>query len=95
MNQNALEILEFEKIRTELKGYALSDMAKEVIDKLEPSLDKRKIERWLLETTEARNIVDRSSSVPLHSLTGIDKIKEKLGKLLLCSLKSWKQWQAF
>lgn len=80
MNQNALEILEFEKIRTELKGYALSDMAKEVIDKLEPSLDKRKIERWLLETTEARNIVDRSSSVPLHSLTGIDKIKEKLGK---------------
>jgi dsDNA-specific endonuclease/ATPase MutS2 len=80
LNQNALEILEFEKIRTELKGYALSDMAKEVIDKLEPSLDKRKIERWLLETTEARNIVDRSSSVPLHSLTGIDKIKEKLGK---------------
>lgn len=80
MNQNTLEILEFEKIKTELKGYALSDMAKKAIEKLEPSLDKRKIEQWLLETTEARNIVDRSSSIPLNSLTGIDKIREKLGK---------------
>mgnify|MGYP001086786878 FL=1 len=44
MNQNTLEILEFEKIKTELKGYALSDMAKKAIEKLEPSLDKRKIE---------------------------------------------------
>lgn len=80
MNQNTLEILEFEKIRTELKGYALSDRAKDIIEKLEPSLDKKKIEYWLHETTETRNIVDRSSSVPLHSLTGIDKIREKLGK---------------
>ena len=64
MNQNTLEILEFEKIKTELKGYALSDMAKKAIEKLEPSLDKRKIEQWLLETTEARNIVDRAPAFP-------------------------------
>lgn len=80
MNQNAINILEFGKIKEELKGYALSELAKETIDRLEPILDKSKIERWLIETSEARSIVDRSSSIPLHGLTGLKKIKEKLGK---------------
>lgn len=80
MNKNAIVILEFEKIKEELKNYALSDMAKEIIDNMTPSLDRNKIERWLLETTEARNIVDRSSSIPLHSLKGLKVIKDKLGK---------------
>jgi MutS2 family protein len=80
MNQNAINILEFGKIKEELKNYALSELAKEAIDRLEPILDKNKIERWLVETAEARNIVDRSSSIPLHSLTGLKKIKDKLGK---------------
>lgn len=80
MNQNANEILEFEKIKEELKNFALSELAKDMIEKLEPSLDKLKVERWLMETSESRNIVDRSSSIPLHGLTGIKSIKEKLGK---------------
>ncbi|MDP4090392.1 MAG: endonuclease MutS2, partial [Bacillota bacterium] len=80
MNQNAVKILEFEKIKEELKNYALSELAKDVIERLEPSLDRHKIERWLEETTEARSIVDRSSSIPLHGLKGIKGLKEKLGK---------------
>lgn len=37
------------------------------------------------ETTEARNVVNISSSIPLHSLAGINGIKEKLDKGIILS----------
>ncbi|GLC30804.1 endonuclease MutS2 [Clostridium omnivorum] len=80
MNKETIKILEYNKILEALKGYALSEMAKERIEALEPMVDINAIEKQLRETTEARAIIDRSSSVPLHSLSGIKKIKEKLGK---------------
>lgn len=80
MNKNTINILEYNKIKESIKNYALSEIAKEMADKLEPSIDINIIESNLKETTEARNIVDRSSSVPLHGLKGIKNIKDKLGK---------------
>jgi MutS2 family protein len=80
MNKETIKILEYDKILTEIKGYALSEMARERIEALEPLVDINTIEKQLMETTEARAIIDRSSSVPLHSLSGIKNIKEKLGK---------------
>ncbi|MBL4937286.1 endonuclease MutS2 [Clostridium sp. YIM B02515] len=80
MNKNTINILEYNKIKESIKNYALSEIAKDMVDKLEPSIDINIIEKNLKETTEARNIVDRSSSVPLHGLTGIKNIKDKLGK---------------
>jgi MutS2 family protein len=81
LNANTINILEYNKIKETIKNYALSEIAKEMIDKLEPYVDINLIERHLKETTEARAIADRSSSVPLHGLTGIKNIKEKLGKV--------------
>lgn len=81
MNINTTNILEYNKIKETLKNYALSETAKEMIDRLEPYADINLIERHLKETTEARAIINRSSSVPLHGLTGIKNIKEKLGKV--------------
>jgi DNA mismatch repair protein MutS2 len=80
LNKNAIEVLEFNKIKETLKTYALSEMAKAMIDKLEPEIDINVIERCLLETSEARAIIDRSSSVPLHSLLDIEFIRDKIGK---------------
>jgi len=80
LNKNTINILEYNKIKESIKNYALSEIAKEMADKLEPSIDINIIESNLKETTEARNIVDRSSSVPLHGLKGIKNIKDKLGK---------------
>lgn len=80
MNKETIKILEYNKILETLKGYALSEMAKGRIETLEPMVDINAIEKQLRETTEARAIIDRSSSVPIHSLSGIKKIKEKLGK---------------
>jgi DNA mismatch repair protein MutS2 len=81
LNKNTFEVLEYNKIKELLKSYALSDMAKDMIENLEPYVDIKLIERNMLETTEARAIADRSSSVPLHGLTGIKLIKDKLGKV--------------
>jgi Mismatch repair ATPase (MutS family) len=80
LNNNAIEILEFNKIKENLKGYALSDMAKDMFDKLQPQVDINVIERWLQETSEARAITNSGSSVPLHSLANINFAKDKLAK---------------
>ena len=80
MNQTAMKLLEFDKIREMLKERALSDLAKEKIDSLEPSLQPKQIENWLRETTEARTLINRSSYVPIHPLKGIKEILERCRK---------------
>lgn len=80
LNSKTIEILEFDKIKEIIEGYALSEYAKEQINKLEPYLDINIIEKNMNETLEARAIVDINSSVPIHSLTGIQYLKEKIEK---------------
>lgn len=85
LNQKTIEILEYNKIKEELKTFALSEIAKEMVERLQPSVDIGLIERSLKETSEARAIVDISSSIPIHSLKGIKLIKEKLEKGMVLS----------
>lgn len=85
MNKNTAEVLEFNIIKKDLKEYALSDMAKEIIDRMEPYTDINIIERNMQETDEARTVIDRSSSVPLHSLKGIKYIRDKIQKGIIIS----------
>lgn len=80
LNIKTMELLEFNKIKEILKGYALSEYAKERIEKLEPYFDIKIIEKQMNETREARAIVDINSSIPINSLTGIKYLKEKLEK---------------
>ena len=80
MNENAVRLLEFDKIKERLREFAISEQAKGLMEKLQPSTDIQLIQRWMDETTEAREIIDRKSSVPLHGLTDIDKGLKKLGK---------------
>lgn len=80
MNKTAVELLEFNKIKEILKEYAISDLGKNLIEKLEPAFEIDKIEHWLRETTEAKKILGSGSSVPIHSLKEIDVILSKFGK---------------
>ncbi|MCX7771888.1 MAG: hypothetical protein N2376_02085 [Clostridia bacterium] len=82
MNQTALDILEYKKIKSMLEGYTVSSMGKALVEKLQPEHDLTIIESWLEETEEARRLMDKGSSVPLSSLIGIDKVMEKLGKVV-------------
>lgn len=85
MNNKAVEILEFNRIKDIVKEFALSDLAKEKIEKLEPFMDINIAKRHMRETTEARAIVNISSSIPIHSLKGITIIQEKLKKGMILS----------
>lgn len=80
LNKKTIEILEYNKIKEQLKSFALSELAVDLIDRLEPSVDIKVIERTMKETSEARAIVNITSSIPIHSLKGIKFIKEKLEK---------------
>jgi MutS2 family protein len=48
-----------------------------MLDRLQPSVDIPEIERWMLETTEARRITDINANIPL---TAMEKISEVMGK---------------
>lgn len=80
MNRYAFDVLEYGKIKEQLKQYAMSDKAKAIIDALEPSIDSSVIGVWLKETTEARLVIDIKSGVPLSALSGVDKLMEKIHK---------------
>lgn len=80
MNKTTIKLLEYDKIKEKLKEHALSDMGKNMIDCLQPSLDINRIRTWLAETTEARAIVNKSSSLPIHSLAGVKNIIDKVDK---------------
>lgn len=85
MNKNTIELLEYNKIKEILKGYALSDIAKDKIEALEPFLDIAAINAYLLETNEGRAIADITSSIPIHSLMGMNNIVQKVRKGMVLS----------
>ena len=79
MNGETLKLLEYERIIERLAGFAVSEPGKRRALELKPSVNKAVVETWLNETAEARAIVDCGSSVPLHSLAGIEDILVKPG----------------
>lgn len=71
-NYKAAEtILEFNKIKEIWKEYAMTDGAKDVIDGAGPMLSESQVLARLRETTEARDMIQRSGQPPLVSLSGI------------------------
>lgn len=80
MNQTSQDILEYNKIKQMLESFTLSSLGKELVSRLKPETDNLIIDNWLNETSEARRLLDKGSSVPLSSLNGIEKVMERLGK---------------
>lgn len=85
LNNKTIELLEYDKIKEILKSYALSDLGKKMVDKLEPYVDIKLIQKYMNETTEARVIVNITSSIPIHSLKGVENVKQRLGKGIILS----------
>jgi DNA mismatch repair protein MutS2 len=80
MHEETMILLEYDKVIDRLADFAVSALGKKMIRNLEPSVRQAVVEAKLAETTEARAIVDLTSSIPLHSLTGIEDVMGKLGK---------------
>lgn len=52
----------------------MSEETKKRALELRPIQDENKIIRWLTETTEACTIIEKSSSIPVHSLHGVEQL---------------------
>ncbi|MCM3731960.1 endonuclease MutS2 [Fictibacillus nanhaiensis] len=74
MNTQTINMLELNKIKENLGSYSINTITKEAIHKLEPSANLSVIRSWIQDTTEARNILEKSASVPIANLNGIEYI---------------------
>ncbi len=72
-------MLEFNMIKEQLSHYALSNLAKSLIEQLYPYSQKRAVEQRIQETSEAKSIIKRTS-VPIHGLSGTESLLEQFNK---------------
>jgi len=71
MNEKALKVLEYNKIKQMLVGYAISPMGKEKAQQLEPVNDIFEINSWQAQTTDAVSMSLRKGKIPLYGLKDI------------------------
>jgi DNA mismatch repair protein MutS2 len=74
LNTKTINMLEYNKIKETLGNYAVNTITKEAIEKLEPSPNLSVIQSWMVDTTEARSILEKSASVPIANLNGLEHI---------------------
>ena len=79
MNAQSLHTLEYDRIKEDLERHAVSYAGKEHVRRLHPMTSLTSIHRAIEETEEAKELLERGSSVPLPSLEGIEWIISLLG----------------
>ena len=80
MNQHALDVLEYDKIRELLVGYTASGLGARLAQKIQPLNDLHRIERLIAETTEMKKLLSSDRYLPLGGLHDLSPILEKLDK---------------
>ncbi|ETI67387.1 endonuclease MutS2 [Neobacillus vireti] len=80
MNLHTINTLEFNQIKEQITQYALTKEGKAKIGCLTPSTNKRQIEAWLDEVSEAVEILKKSASVPVHGLDGMEQLIGNMNK---------------
>ncbi|MRG88390.1 endonuclease MutS2 [Salinibacillus xinjiangensis] len=71
MNERVLKVLEFDKIKEQLLGYAGSSLGKEQVLKLQPSGDLEVVKKWQEETDEATQVLRIKGHIPLGGIFDI------------------------
>lgn len=82
--------LEFDKIKENWKTLALTDWAKQEIEKTEPCLSELELKARLKDTTEARVLLEKCGNPPLTALEGMEEcimIAQKGGCLTATQLE--------
>jgi len=79
VNLQSLNTLEYEIIKTELGRHAVSYVGKKAVEELMPMTYLPTIQRAMEETSEAKELLERGSSVPIPSLEGIEWIMSLMG----------------
>ena len=71
MNEKVFRTLEFDKILSKLRDYAVSPMGKEMAEELRPSSEAYEINKWQNETSDAYSMIMRKGNIPLGGLREI------------------------
>jgi DNA mismatch repair protein MutS2 len=80
LNEKTFQALEFHRVKEELAEFALTEEGQTELLKMMPSNNKRQIEMRLDEVTEAVRMLEKSTSIPIHGLDGVEKIVANLNK---------------
>lgn len=80
MNQTTMIALGYDKMKSLLLGYAISDAGRALAERMAPSSQIRQAAMWLLETEEAARLLAAGASVPLSAMEGIAPFMALLGK---------------
>lgn len=80
MDKTALEKLHYYELKEIIKGYCVSGLGKELIEKLEPSTDLKIVKKRLDETSEGRRLLDASYHIPLEGIFNVLPFIEKIEK---------------
>ncbi|MBW3114394.1 endonuclease MutS2 [Bacillus sp. MCCB 382] len=80
MNEKTFQTLEFNSVKENLMGFALTEEGKKKLMNLRPSTNIRQVDMLLDEVTEAVHILEKSASVPIHALDGVENIIASLNK---------------
>ena len=80
MNQHALDVLEYDKIRELLVSYAASGLGIRLAQEIQPLTNLHRIERLIAETTELKRLLSPDRYLPLGGLHDLSPILEKLDK---------------
>ncbi|WP_226642017.1 endonuclease MutS2 [Mesobacillus subterraneus] len=80
MNEQTFTVLGYDKIKEEIAGFALTESGRVKTREIQPSTNQKQIESWQEEVYEAIEILNISSSVPIHGLEGMETILKGFNK---------------
>ncbi|MCZ8538334.1 endonuclease MutS2 [Paenisporosarcina quisquiliarum] len=80
MNQQTIDVLGYQEILQEVGSFAITERAKNSIEGMRPTTNKKSIEHALNEVHEALQIMKISASVPIHTLNDMEQYIEQAKK---------------
>ncbi|MBK1809231.1 endonuclease MutS2 [Clostridium sp. YIM B02505] len=80
MNDKALRVLEFNKVKEEIKKYALTGASKDTIDELAPYENIHEVKEHLQETKEALTLLQKKGAPPFEGLYDVREAVTRAGK---------------
>ncbi|WP_308634315.1 endonuclease MutS2 [Paenibacillus silvisoli] len=80
MNTQAISKLEFDKIKSMLLSYTVSEAGTLLAERHEPSAEPGRVKAWLNETEEAVRLLSTGASVPISAMEGMQTFMSLLGK---------------
>ena len=75
--QKSQKALEYDKILVELSSYAKTEQSKKLCLELTPFVKKEDIQKQIILTGEAKDVLDLARDIPIDRIQNFAKLKEK------------------